>query len=455
MVVYNGALYFQAAANDGAGYELWKYDPTNGAQRAADIDVGAGNSNPAFMTVFSGAIYFQADANDGAGYELWKYDSVNGAQRVTDIYSGVGNFSPSHLVVYNNALYFQGYGNDGKGDELWKYDTTNGAQRVADINDGSANSFPSYLTVYNGALYFQAISSDGSGTELWKYDPTYGPQRVADIYSGSGSSTPAYLCVYNGALYFQADGNDSAGRELWKYDPTSGAQRIADIYTGSGSSDPAFLAVYNNALYFGANGNNGSGIELWKYDTTSTDLFRSAAGHDGWILESGENSNAGGSMNTTQTTFNIGDDAQDKQYRSIVSFDTSTLPDGAVITSVKIKLRKQGSAGTNPFTTHGNVIVDIMKGSFGGNNALQTGDFQATASKSNAGTMANSATPWFTANLNKTAFSFINKTGVTQFRLRFTTDDNDDTGADYLKFFSGNTTALANRPLLEIKYYIP
>ncbi|MGC8855185.1 MAG: hypothetical protein ACP5QU_00115 [Anaerolineae bacterium] len=57
-------------------------------------------------------------------------------------------------------------------------------------------------------------------------------------------------------------------------------------------------------------------------------------------------------------------------------------------------------------------------------------------------------------NLNPTAFSFLNKTGLTQFRLRFTKDDNDDRSADYLKFFSGNA-ALAYRPVLIIEYYVP
>ena len=48
----------------------------------------------------------------------------------------------------------------------------------------------------------------------------------------------------------------------------------------------------------------------------------------------------------------------------------------------------------------------------------------------------------------------INKVGVTQFRLRFTLDDNDDMGNDYIKFFSGNSTD-ANRPALIITYYLP
>ena len=49
---------------------------------------------------------------------------------------------------------------------------------------------------------------------------------------------------------------------------------------------------------------------------------------------------------------------------------------------------------------------------------------------------------------------FISKVGVTQFRLFFSLDDNDDLGADYLKFFSGNSTT-ANMPQLIVTYYTP
>jgi hypothetical protein len=48
----------------------------------------------------------------------------------------------------------------------------------------------------------------------------------------------------------------------------------------------------------------------------------------------------------------------------------------------------------------------------------------------------------------------INKTGLTQFRLSFTKDDNDDLGSDYVKFFSGNSIS-GYQPQLIIKYYVP
>jgi hypothetical protein len=162
----------------------------------------------------------------------------------------------------------------------------------------------------------------------------------------------------------------------------------------------------------------------------------------------------GGTMSSTGSTFYVGDNAQKKQYRGILHFNTATMPDTAVITKVTLKLKLQGTIGTSPFNTHGNLLVDIRKGAFG-TNALQLTDFKATSSKDSIGTI--SKTPvsgWYTKIWTSGIFTYINKVGVTQFRLRFTKDDDNDTVADYLKFYSGNAGA-SYQPQLIIEYYVP
>ena len=184
--------------------------------------------------------------------------------------------------------------------------------------------------------------------------------------------------------------------------------------------------------------------------------FRSVGTYDGWLLESSETSNIGGAFDSTSTTFNLGDDQSNKQYRSILSYDTSSLPDTAVVTSVVLKIKKQGLVGTDPFSNLVPLRVDVRKPYFGPALALAASDFQAVAGKSSAGTFGVlPSAGWYTATLNSIAYPHINQLGTTQFRLRFQLDDDNDSAADYMKFFSGNYSTTTSRPLLVIQYYIP
>ncbi len=190
--------------------------------------------------------------------------------------------------------------------------------------------------------------------------------------------------------------------------------------------------------------------------TTSVTLYSTAA-QDGWILESTETSNAGGTMNSALTTFNLGDDNLKKQYRSILSFTTSTLPDTAVITAATLKIKQYSATGGATFGMFQGLLIDILKGPFG-TSALQTTDFQSAASKTGVGPFTAPAVGgWYAFNLT-TSQAYINKaatgSGLTQFRLRFKLDDNNNAIANYISFYSGNALT-ASRPQLIIQYYVP
>jgi hypothetical protein len=178
----------------------------------------------------------------------------------------------------------------------------------------------------------------------------------------------------------------------------------------------------------------------------SSATFASSAPLDGWALESSRTSSRGGTVNRTGLSLRVGDDASRRQYRSIVSFDTSTLPDGAVIAAAILKLRLR-SLGRNPFLTHGDLRVDARTGSFSNNPALQAGDFSAAATLAAAGIVAAAPTEgWYTCTLPP---GVINRSGPTQLRLRFSRGDDGDGRADYLTFASGNA-AEADRPVLQV-----
>ncbi len=188
---------------------------------------------------------------------------------------------------------------------------------------------------------------------------------------------------------------------------------------------------------------------------TSTVTFTSVGGYDGWLLESNKNSNQGGSTNSVDPTFYLGDNAQDRQFRAILDFPTSTLPVNAVITSATLKIKKVSVNGTDPFTTHQNILVDIRSGAFG-DRVLQVSDFQAASSKDAVGIISN--TPdgsWYSTTLDQSALTYINKLSATQFRLRFQIANDNNHMADTIKFYSGDDPGRSNRPTLVIEYYLP
>jgi hypothetical protein len=189
--------------------------------------------------------------------------------------------------------------------------------------------------------------------------------------------------------------------------------------------------------------------------------YPSDGAQDGWVLESKETSNKGGSLNTNSATLRVGDNSQDNQYRSILQFSTGALPDNAVITQAILTLQLETIVGANPFSTHRNMWVDLRQGAFGSFGpfqigALQASDFQAPASFYSAGIMTdNPVGGWYWVSLDAKALPLINLNGVTQLRLGFLLDDDDDRRDDYISFFSGNYGVASARPQLSIKYYVP
>ncbi len=191
-------------------------------------------------------------------------------------------------------------------------------------------------------------------------------------------------------------------------------------------------------------------------NSPKTFLSNAVQDQDGWVLESAENSYTGGSVNSTALVIRVGDDAQKRQYRGILSFNTAGLPDNAVVLSATLKLKLRDVVGENPFGTHKRLIVDIGKPAFGASAVLAPEDFQAKSERAPVAVISpEPVAGYFTTKIYKPALASINLAGFTQLRLRFELDDNNNTTADYLSFFSGNAADAAQKPVLEIQYYVP
>jgi hypothetical protein len=295
------------------------------------------------------------------------------------------------------------------------------------------------------------------------------PPSVASITRASASPTSAASVNFTVSFSEAVTGVDGSDFTL----TTTGVSGSAvSGFSGSGSVYTVSVSTGNNSGTIRLDVNSsGTGIvdansnpfsggftsgQTYTINKNQTATFRSNSVNDGWILESAENSSAGGAVNSTATTFNLGDGTADRQYRAILQFNTATLPDNAVIAKVTLKIRKQGLVGSDPFTILGGLRVDMRKPFFGADAGLYGNDFEATAGRTASATF--SATPasnWYSALLNAAGRGYVNKAGTTQFRLRFATDDNNDNAADYMRFFSGNYATASFRPTLIIEYYVP
>ncbi|MEW5830008.1 MAG: DNRLRE domain-containing protein [Chloroflexota bacterium] len=237
----------------------------------------------------------------------------------------------------------------------------------------------------------------------------------------------------------------------------TGATYTVSVNTGSGNGTLRLNVLDDNSIKDAAlNPLNGGYTGGQTYTVDKNVTFNSIAAQDGWVLEKSQNANTGGSKNST-SVLRLGDDKLKKQYRSILSFNTSSLPDNAVITKITLKVKKQGiTGGGNPVTAFQGFMVDIKKGILG-TSALQTTDFKTAASKTYGPFKPTVVSGWYSINLTA-GKAYINKLassgGLTQIRLRFKLDNNNNGVANFLSLYSGNATA-ASRPQLIIEYYVP
>lgn len=184
-------------------------------------------------------------------------------------------------------------------------------------------------------------------------------------------------------------------------------------------------------------------------------VFRSIGDLDGWLLESHEESEQGGIANSLLPTLIVGDDKADRQYRSILHFDTSAMPDDAIVSYAEVRVKRHSDAGQNPMLSQ-SLLLECKTDFFGQEETLAAHDFEAPANPVhtvNCSDFYSAGQGWFAAAFFPSVFE-ISLNGASQFRLHFGNGDNDDRSADFIRFYSGNA-AWANRPQLIVWYSLP
>lgn len=191
--------------------------------------------------------------------------------------------------------------------------------------------------------------------------------------------------------------------------------------------------------------------------------IESTGTQDGHVFEASESSSVGGTAVWNNSsllgadTFQVGDNGSDAEIKGFVSFNTSSLPDNAILVSARLVLNRSALLGTNPFATHGVCRVEIKTGAFANNPALEPADFQSVATGQPVAILSNPTANGSLAyaTLSAQGLAAINKTGTTQLRISFEQGDDDDLAGDALFFVAGEDTTASLRPRLEVTYLMP
>ncbi|MCG8455994.1 MAG: hypothetical protein MI919_06905, partial [Holophagales bacterium] len=347
-----------------------------------------------------------------------------------------------------------------------------------DAEEGDLGSSLAWTSSLDGAIgagagFSLSTLSIGSHTITASVTDSYGAQGSAQISlavlanqppsvtltaPGDGTEITLGDTLNLAAAALDPENGDLSAAVVWSSD-LDGALGTGASISASSLSRGTHLITATITDSHGAQAQDTVSVVVLSAPVTLT--FESIGNEDGWVRESNESSEVGGAIkaaaggnNSLDEAIRIGDNKKDRQFRSILSFDTSPLPEGAVIDRVTVRVLRGRLVGQNPIPTHGPFLVDVKSGGFSGSTSLETSDFQATADVVAAASMSNPAADldWSEGDLDAAGRAAINTLGTTQLRLRLAIDDNDDRGKDMLGFYPGESADPALRPVIEVTY---
>jgi CSLREA domain-containing protein len=414
---------------------------------------GGGFFNYGTLTLTNSTLYHNS-AEFGGGIHNSNTLTVTNSTLSTNTSSAIGGgiLNLGKTTVTNSTFYLNIAETDGGG----FYNDGDGSLTVTNstfANNGAVGNGGGIYSTGSMSLINTIITGIIGGGDCFQ-DPFVPLTNPRNNLIGNVSSACGLINGVNGNIIGQDPMLDTLANN-------GGFTQTHALLTGSPAIDKGNATIckaspVNNKDQRGVSRNQGLRCDIGAYEYIfDKGMFKSNATQDGWILESSETSGVGGTLNNTATTLNLGDDAANRQYRAILSFNTSSLPDDAVIVKVTLKVKRQGvTGGGNPINFFGGFKVDIKKGNFG-NAGLQLTDFNHNTGVQ---TLAQDYKPgisngWYTINITA-GKGKINKTGNTQIRLRFKLDDNNNNVANFLSLHSGDARPV-NRPQLIVEYYVP
>ena len=134
----------------------------------------------------------------------------------------------------------------------------------------------------------------------------------------------------------------------------------------------------------------------------------------------------------------LGRDRNGQVYQPLLSFDLSTLPGGAQITSIKLKIQVERTVGYDPLKNGQHLVVDVCR--------TKPARIPSLTCESNVGTLGRFlGDGWYVLDVDADALNAIQSGGQTQFRLRLVGAGNKDVPRSYFLLH-------AESPILVIRF---
>ena len=453
-IAYDEDYRISAITSQGVLDRFYQYDANNNIVDIIDHENGSSDQG------FGYDILDRLTSADGAyGQISYDYDPVgNRKQRVLDDGSSVITENYNYAA---NANQLDSITGSPGGRRDFNYDVA-GNQTSGETAEGNSLSHsynaagrPEQGSGPNGSASYThnalgqrvKIQTGANTIEHYHYDE-YG--NLIAVTDSSGSAQREYLYLGEQKIAMLVDDSQAGGSTGGN---TGGNGNGAD-------ADSDGIADANDNCVNSANPNqtDSDADGIGNVCDTEQISVTSIGTEDGWVRESGEHSNVGGARNsgaTNNKSLRMGDNGGDRQYKALLSFNLSALPSSAVLQSMALNLTRQnGSIVGNP-SSLGAITIDLKTGSFSNNAAVQNGDFQAPATATNVGTLADglnavgSITPTGIA-----ATQAARSSGQTklQLRLQYAQDDDDDRRNDFTGYFSGKNGNANRRPRLTLTY---
>jgi hypothetical protein len=416
-------------------YNVWAHDlaiafgGTSGISRnSTGADFGSGSSD--FIVSLGSWTGQTGSENEQAGTFMHEFGHNLGLR-----HGGVDHtqWKPNYLSVMNYAMQTRGLIiNSTVGNfDYSRYD-------LADLDENNLNetvgiNIPDTITDTLGTYYFCGVDNLRQITNA----------RTADWNCDNDSADASVSRNINQGMSWNNNGTLDTLTSQNDWDNL--------VYSGGAISQPgAVMSLPQESEVIDIDKTEDAAIpNILPFINASEAKSMSNGSQDGYVLESTGSSRRGGVKDSKAKILKLGNDVANKQYRSVLSFNTGAdLPDNAKVTKVTLKFKfNRIIGGGNPVKAFGGFMVDIKTGPFG-KATLETGDFQAKQSKSFGPLKYVLAAKWYSIDLTA-AKDYINLLDLTQIRLRFKSDDNNNLD-NILQFYSGN--AGSDAPQLIVEY---